>query len=194
MPKPREIEPVPVFHAIASYVYPIFGGQGFEANQSDLNTIFISNQTMDAGFDVHAMLPLFSIFYVSGGFSYFTEIVDFPSLNQQYTNFEIMDGRVGAGVVFRLGSLFQVYGGLGGVFRYLILGDLWNTGTIFWSGEDANGGGFFIESGVDMIFGDIFVLNVALQYVYADIRGTTIFPAGMDFSSIGVSAGLGMVF
>ena len=195
----------PKSHLVASYLIPVFMGDAYDTNITDVNAIAAYygttyNQTQ-TGFDLHWMQMLAGLFYVSGGLGAGMEDVYFTSYDEIYTNFLLMNLRAGLGAAFSITKGITVYGGGGFAYLITMFQDLWDLAQYVFtnidgslSGEMASGGGFFAEAGVDLILLNFLTINAAVQYVSGTISGDFFFYDGWPIGQIGVSVGVGIAY
>ena len=195
----------PKSHIVASYLIPIFMGDAYDTNITDVNAIAAYYETTysqtQTGFDMHWMQMLAGLFYLSGGVAAGMEDVYFTSYDETYTNFLLMNLRAGLGAAFSITKGITVYGGGGFAYLIAMFQDLWDLAQYVFtnvegslSGEMASGAGFFVEAGVDLILLNFLTLNAAVQYVSGTISGDFFFFDGWSMGQIGVSVGAGIAY
>ena len=187
---------------ILSYMVPTFSGSGHDLLIDSMDAYMGSgnHEEWTDGIDMHSLMIIDKYYYMafSGSLgiesftSYYSDL--YYDYDTDYLSFTDLDLRMTGGGVFPIGTILQVYGGLGIGFQYFILSDEgWNT-----DGTDPESLAFSygVEIGTDFRLGD-FVLGIRFQTGSSVIQPDTVFGPGSGEEDINYTAfmiGAGLVF
>ncbi|MCK5153100.1 MAG: hypothetical protein KAQ93_01975 [Spirochaetales bacterium] len=187
---------------LISYMAPTYSGSGYDSLINSLDSYMGSgnHEEWKVGFDVHSLMAIDKYFYMafsgSLGLEYFTSYFSdtYYDNDTDYLSFTDLDLRMTGGGIFPLGTILQVYGGLGIGFQYFILSDEgWDT-----TGTEPESLAFSygIEIGTDFKLKNL-VLGIRFQTGSSIIQPDTVFGSESSEEDINYTAfmiGAGFVF
>ncbi len=216
VPEPRREKPKKEVkgHFLASWMFPAYsgaedsvtGGYSFYTMDEFLNDIdddYDASNT-HTGIDVHLLQPVAGFVYMSVGFTYTQQVVEFDDSDGdlfQYETFSTYEPYLGLGVIVAPTSFMNVYGGVLGGINIFVLGSDYGgyADGALWEdeGEAAVGATLGFELGSTFYWGP-FGLDIRYKFTRSgNMTGDLIFTEDYEdtsFGTHGLMLGIGFVF